>query len=147
VAGTRVLNTKEGISSRSQSRMRRPFSTVSETRMPACRIACPSPLRDAKLQMALHLCRQVSRNVSKEQTGRMLRSSHECQAKYVRKGGRKAMKSDGKRRGMGWASVTGKTLIPRETPMRTLSSGLSLWRLALLFLLPLQRSRRQHDGL
>ena len=24
------------------------------------------------------------------------------------------MKSDGKRRGMGWASVTGETLIPRD---------------------------------
>jgi len=30
---TRVLNTKEGISSRSQRRMRRPFHTVSETHM------------------------------------------------------------------------------------------------------------------
>ena len=31
-----------------------------------CTIACLSPMRDAKLQMALHLCRQVSRNVSKK---------------------------------------------------------------------------------
>jgi hypothetical protein len=115
--------------------------------MQACRIACPSPMRDAKLQLALHLCRQVSRNVSKEQPGRMLRRSHECQAKDVRKGGRKAMKSDGKRRGSGGASVTGKTLIPRETPMRTLRAGLSLWRFAVVFLLRLKRSRREHDGL
>jgi hypothetical protein len=57
------------------------------------------------------------------------------------------MKSDGKRRGIGWASVTGETLMPRETPMRTLSSGVSLWRFALVFLLPVQRSRRKHDGL
>jgi hypothetical protein len=57
------------------------------------------------------------------------------------------MKSDGKRRGIGWASVTGETFIPRETPMRTLSSGVSLWRFALVFLLPLQPSRWKHDGL
>ena len=32
----------------------------------ACTIACLSPMRDAKLQMALHLCRQGSRNISKK---------------------------------------------------------------------------------
>ena len=34
--------------------------------MQTCHIACLSPLRDAKLQMALHLCRQVSRNVARK---------------------------------------------------------------------------------
>ena len=96
----------------------------------------PSPLKAGEQE-----------RLQKEQPGRMLRSSHECQAKDVRKGGRKAMKSDGKRRGSGWTSVTGETLIPRETPMRTLRAGLSLWRFALVFLLRLQRSRRKHDGL
>src|SRR5712692_10823396 len=32
----------------------------------ACSIACLSPMREAKRQMALHLCRQVSRNISKK---------------------------------------------------------------------------------
>jgi len=32
----------------------------------ACSIACLSPMRDAKQQMALHLCRQGSRNVSRK---------------------------------------------------------------------------------
>src|SRR5216684_4497138 len=145
---TRVLNTKEGISSRSQRRMRRPFHTVSETHMAGmqhrlsvtnarCEAADgPSPLQAGKQE-----------HLQKEQTGRMLRSSHECQAKNVRKGGRQAMNSDGKRQGIGWTSVTGEALMPRETPMRTLSSGLSFWRFALVLLLLLQRSRRKHDGL
>jgi len=118
--------------------------------MQACRIACQSSMRDVKLQMALHLCasgEQERECLQKEQPGRMLRSSHECQAKDVGKGGGKAMKSDGKRRGSGGTSVTGETLIPRETPMRTLRAGLSLWRFAVLFLLWLKRSRRKHDGL
>ena len=116
--------------------------------MRACNIACLSPLRDAKLQMALHLCASGEQErLQKEQPGGMLRSSHECQAKDVRKGGRKAVKSDGKRRSSGGASVTGETLIPRETPMRTLRAGLSLWRFAVVFLLRLKRSRREHDGL
>jgi len=34
--------------------------------MQTCRIACLSRLRDAKLQMAFHLCRQGSRNVSRK---------------------------------------------------------------------------------
>jgi len=44
------------------------LSTPSQRRngMQTCRIACLSPLRDAKLQMALHLCRQGSRNVSRK---------------------------------------------------------------------------------
>ena len=116
--------------------------------MRACHSVCLSTMRDAKLQRVLHLCASGEQErLQKEQTDRMLRSSHECQAKDVRKGGRKAMKSDGKRRGIGWASVTGETLIPRETPMRTLSSGVSLWRFALVFLLRWKRSRRKHDGL
>src|SRR6266478_3305692 len=74
----------------------------------------PSPLQAGKQE-----------HLQKEQTGRVLRSRHECQAKDVRKGGRQAMNSDGKRQGIGWTSVTGEALIPRETPMRTLSSGWS----------------------
>ncbi len=85
--------------------------------------------------------------LQKEQTGRMLRSSHECKAKELGKGGGKAMKSDGKRRGIGGTSVTGETLMPRETPMRTLCSGLHVWRFAGLFLLPLKRLRRKKNGL
>ena len=116
--------------------------------MQACRVACLSTMRDAKLQMALHLCASGEQErLQKEQPGRMLRRSYECKAKDVRKGGRKAMKSDGKRRSSGGASVTGETLIPRETPMRTLRAGLSLWRFAVVFLLRLKRSRREHDGL
>ena len=116
--------------------------------MRACNIACRSPLRDAKLQMALHLCASgEQKRLQKEQPGRRLRSSHECKATYFRKGGGKAMKSDGKRQGIGGTSVTGETLIPRETPMRTLSSGLSLWRFAVLFLLLLKRIGRKYDRL
>jgi hypothetical protein len=96
----------------------------------------PSPLQAGKQD-----------HLQKEQTGRMLPSRHECQAKKVRKGGRQAMNSDGKRQGMGWTSVTGEALIPGETPMRTLRAGLSCWRFALVLLLLLQRSGRKQDGL
>jgi hypothetical protein len=116
--------------------------------MQACRIACLSPRRDAKQQMTFHLCASGEQEcLQQEQPGRMLRSSHKCQAKDVRKGGRKTMKSDGKRRGIGWASVPGETLMPRETPMRTLRAGVSLWRLAIVFLLQWKRSRRKQDAL
>jgi hypothetical protein len=85
--------------------------------------------------------------LQKEQTGSLLRSSHESKAKELGKGGRKAMKSDGKRWDTGWTSVTSETLIPRETPMCTLGSGLSLWRFAVFFLLPLKHIRREKNRL
>jgi len=59
----------------------------------------------------------------KEQTSNDLRSSHESKAKELGKGGGKAMKSNGKRWSARGTSVTNKTLIPVQTPMRTLCSG------------------------
>jgi hypothetical protein len=62
----------------------------------------------------------------KEQTSSVLCSSHESKAKELGKGGGKAMKSDGKRWSARGPSVTNTTLIPVQTPMRTLGSGLSV---------------------
>jgi hypothetical protein len=64
---TRALNTKEGISSRSQRSRRRPFHTVSETKWHADMPHCLS-VTTARCEAAdsLHLCRQGSRNVSRK---------------------------------------------------------------------------------
>ncbi len=53
------------------------------------------------------------------------------------------MKSDGKRQGIGGTSVTGQTLIPRETPMRTLSSGLSRLPVCCLVSSPVEAYRKE----
>jgi hypothetical protein len=85
--------------------------------------------------------------IQKEQLESVLRGSHESKAKEQGKCGRKAMKSDCKQRGIGETSVTSKTLIPVQTPMRTLCSGLYVWRFAVLFLLQLNRLRRKKNCL
>jgi hypothetical protein len=85
--------------------------------------------------------------MQKEQSGSVLCSSYESKAKELGKGGRKAMKSDGKRWSAGGTSETRETLIPTQVPMRTLCSGVSLWRFAVFFLLQVNRIRRKHDGL
>jgi hypothetical protein len=43
--------------------------------------------------------------------------------------------------------IASQALIPRKTPMRALCSGLSLWWLAVFFLLQLKHLRRKNDGL
>ena len=94
-----------------------------------------------------HLNAGEYERIQKEQTESVLCSSHESKAKELGKGGGKAMKSDGKRWGTGGTSVTRETLIPRETPMRTLGSGLSIWRFDVFFLLPLNCIKRKNDRL
>lgn len=90
---------------------------------------------------------EQAKQVQKEQTSRVLCGSHESKAKELGKGGRKAMKRDCKRWSAGGTSVTSETLIPTQAPMRTLCSGLSLWRFEVFFLLQVNRIRRKNDGL
>ena len=69
---------------------------------------------------------EQAEQVQKKQTSRVLCSSHESKAKELGKCGRKAMNSDRKRGSTGGTSVPRETLIPRETPMCTLCSGLDI---------------------
>jgi hypothetical protein len=71
----------------------------------------------------------------------------QAKAKGLGKRGKQAMNRHFQERGGRGMYIAGETLIPRETPMRTLSSGLSLWRFAGLLLLPLKRLRRKKNGL
>src|SRR6266849_998636 len=82
-----------------------------------------------------------------KQASSVLRSSHESKAKELGKGGRKAMKSNGKRRSARGTSVTSKTLVPVQTPMRTLRSRLSVCRFDGWFLLQRNRLRRKENRL
>src|SRR5258707_5332019 len=105
-------------------------------------------MQDARPQIGLRLWASGERErPKKEQTGGILRSRHKSKAKELGKCGRKAMKSDGKWWGTGWTSVTSETLIPTQTPMCPLGSGLSLHRFTLLFLLLGNHIRRKNDGL
>lgn len=90
---------------------------------------------------------EQAKQVQKEQTSRVLCGSHESKAKELGKGGRKAMKSDRKRWSTGGTSVTSETLIPAQTPMCTLCSGLYIGWLEVFFLLQLNRIRRKNDRL
>ncbi len=90
---------------------------------------------------------EQAKQVQKEQTSRVLCGSHESKAKELGKCGRKAMKSDRKRWSTGGTSVTSETLIPAQTPMCTLCSGLYIGWLEVFFLLQLNRSRRKNDRL
>src|SRR3981081_4116098 len=67
---------------------------------------------------------EQAEGIQKEQASSVLRSRHESKAKEQSKGGGKAMKSDGKRWSARGTSVTSKTFMPVQTPMRTLCSGL-----------------------
>jgi len=57
------------------------------------------------------------------------------------------MKRDRKRWSTRGTSVPRETFIPAQAPMRTLRSGLSLWRFEVFFLLQLKRISRKHDRL
>jgi len=73
---------------------------------------------------------EQAESIQKEETNRVLGSRNESKAKELGKGGGKAVKRDGKRWSASGTSVTSKALLPVQTPMRTLCSGVSVWRFA-----------------
>lgn len=68
---------------------------------------------------------EQAEGIQKEQTSRILRSRHEGKAKELGKGSRKAMTRNGQRWCIGETSITSAALMPIQTPMCTLCSGVS----------------------
>src|SRR5450755_1690689 len=68
-----------------------------------------------------------------------LGDGNEAKAKSASKGGRQSMECHLQEWSRRAACIASETLIPRETPMCTLCSGVSLWRWGDLFLLRLKR--------